>query len=193
MMIRSVITTLAFLFCISASGQITISNKTKASPLDQSPLDMAYYPSDYTVLKSQDKMKDPPVARVIFSRPQKNKRVIFGELIEYGTIWRLGANEATELEFFKDVKLGGKKIPKGRYTIYAIPQATEWTIIINKDTDVWGAFKYDPKKDVARLNVPVSKTAETVEVFTMGFAKNGSGLVLNIAWDDTGVSVPFTL
>ena len=107
-MIRAFITTLAFLFYFSASGQITISNKTKASPLDQSPLDMAYYPSDYTVLKSQDKIKDPPVARAIFSRPQKNKRVIFGELIEYGLIWRLGANEATELEFFKDVKLGGK-------------------------------------------------------------------------------------
>ena len=192
MMIRSIITTLAFLFCISASGQITISNKTKASPLDQSPLDMAYYPSDYTVLKSQDKMKYPPVARVIFSRPQKNKRVIFGELIEYGVIWRLGANEATELEFFKDVRLGGKKIAKGRYTIYAIPQANEWTIIINKDTDVWGAFKYDPKKDVARINVPVTKTSETVEVFTMNFVKNGNGLALNIAWDDTGVSVPFT-
>ena len=192
MMIRALITTLAFLFYFSASGQMSISNKTKASPLDQSPLDMAYYPSDYTVLKSQDKMKDPPVARAIFSRPQKNKRVIFGELIEYGVIWRLGANEATELEFFKDVKLGGKKIAKGRYTIYAIPQANEWTIIINKDTDVWGAFKYDSKKDVARLIVPVIKTTETVEVFTMGFAKNGNGLVLNIAWDDTGVSIPFT-
>ena len=192
MMIRSLITTLAFLFYFTASGQMSISNKTKASPLDQSPLDMAYYPSDYTVLKSQDKMKDPPVARVIFSRPQKNKRVIFGELIEYGVVWRLGANEATELEFFKDVKMGGKKIAKGRYTIYAIPQATEWTIIINKDTDVWGAFKYDPKKDVARINVPVTKTSETVEVFTMGFAKNGNGVTLNIAWDDTGVSVPFT-
>ena len=137
-------------------------------------------------------MKDPPVARVIFSRPQKNKRVIFGELIEYGVVWRLGANEATELEFFKDVKMGGKKISKGRYTIYAIPQATEWTIIINKDTDVWGAFKYDPKKDVARINVPVTKTTDTVEVFTMGFAKNGNGVTLNIAWDDTAVSVPFT-
>lgn len=189
---RLFITTLAFLFCFSAFGQVTISNKTKASPLDQSPLDMAYYPADYTVLKSQDKMKDPPVARAIFSRPQKNKRVIFGELIEYGVIWRLGANEATELEFFRDVKLGGKKIAKGRYTIYAIPQATEWTIIINKDTDVWGAFKYDPKKDVGRLNVPVVKTTENVEVFTMGFAKNGNGLTLNIAWDDTAVAIPFT-
>jgi hypothetical protein len=192
MMIRSLITTLAFLFYFSASGQLVLSSKTNASPLDQSPLDMAYYPSDYTVLKSQDKMKDPPVARVIFSRPQKNKRVIFGELIEYGVVWRLGANEATELEFFKDVKLGGKKIAKGRYTLYAIPQEKEWTIIINKDTDVWGAFKYDPKKDVARINVPVTKTAETVEVFTMNFAKNGNGVALNIAWDDAGVSVPFS-
>lgn len=192
MMTRIILTTFAFIFCLHASSQTLVSTKTNASPLDQSPLDMAYFPSDYTVLKSQDKVKEPPVARVIFSRPQKNNRVVFGELIEYGVIWRLGANEATELEFFRDVKLGGKKIPKGRYTIYAIPQAREWTIIINKDTDVWGAFKYDPKKDLARITVPVIKTTDSSEVFTMGFAKKGNGMVLNIAWDDTGVSVPFT-
>jgi hypothetical protein len=190
-MIRTIFTAIVFVLGFTASAQMPVVTRTNASPLDQSPMDMAYYPSDYTVLKSQDKMKDAPVARVIFSRPQKNKRVIFGELIEYGIVWRLGANEATELEFFRDVKLGGKKIAKGRYTIYAIPQANEWTIIINKDTDVWGAFKYDQKKDVARINVPITKTTETIEVFTMGFAKNGNGLALNISWDDSAVSVPF--
>jgi hypothetical protein len=190
-MVRTIFTAIVFVLGFTASAQMPVVTRTNASPLDQSPMDMAYYPSDYTVLKSQDKMKDAPVARVIFSRPQKNKRVIFGELIEYGIVWRLGANEATELEFFRDVKLGGKKIAKGRYTIYAIPQANEWTIIINKDTDVWGAFKYDQKKDVARINVPITKTTETIEVFTMGFAKNGNGLALNISWDDSAVSVPF--
>lgn len=191
-MLRFVLTILSFVFVYTASAQIPVSSKTNASPLDQSPLDMAYYPADYTVLKSQDKVKEAPVARVIFSRPQRNKRVVFGELIEYGVIWRLGANEATELEFFRDVKMGGKKIPKGRYTIYAIPQPTEWTIIINKDTDVWGAFKYDQKKDVARITVPVVKTTDTVEVFTMNFSKNGNGVSLNIAWENIGVSVPFS-
>ena len=61
-------------------------------------------------------------------------------------VWRLGANEATEIEFYKDVKIGGKKVPKGRYTLYAIVSENVWTMILNKDTDTWGAFKYDSKK-----------------------------------------------
>ncbi len=187
---------LSFVFLLSinfAGAQSLASNKTKASPLDQSPLDMAYFPHDYTVLKSQDKIKEAPVTRILYSRPQKNNRKVFGELIEYNTIWRLGANEATEIEFFKDVKLGSSKVPKGRYTLYAIPDSTQWTIIINKDTDVWGAFKYDEKKDVARLNVPVIKTNEPVEVFTIDFTQKGKTLFLNIAWDDVSVAIPFNL
>ena len=79
-------------------------------------MDMSYYPNRYPVLKIQDKVTEPLVARVIYSRPQKNGRVIFGELIDYGKVWRLGANEATEIEFFTDVKINEIKIKKGRYT-----------------------------------------------------------------------------
>ena len=190
MMIRSLITTLAFLFYFTASGQMSISNKTKASPLDQSPLDMAYYPSDYTVLKSQDKMKDPPVARVIFSRPQKNKRVIFGELIEYGVVWRLGANEATEIEFYKDVRIGGKKINKGRYTLYALVNENVWTMILNKDTDIWGAFKYDQKKDVLRIEVKTEKQADITESYSMYFEKSTEGANLFVVWDNIKATLP---
>lgn len=177
----------------AATAQIPASSKSKVSPLDQSPLDMAYFPEDYTILKSQDKISQPPVARLIFSRPQKNNRKVFGELIPFGEVWRLGANEATEIEFFRDVKLGSKKLSKGRYTLFAIPNPRSWTIIINKDTDVWGAFKYDPAKDVARIDVPVKHITDTVEVFTMDFEKNGNNLRLDISWDDTSVSVPFGL
>jgi len=80
-------------------------------------MDMSYYPNGYPVLKIQDKITEPLIARVIYSRPQKNGRVIFGELLEYGKVWRLGANEATEIEFFKDVKNNNKKKKKGRYTM----------------------------------------------------------------------------
>ena len=69
-------------------------------------MDMSYYPNGYPVLKIQDKATEPLVARVIYSRPQKNGRTIFGELLEYGKVWRLGANEATEIEFFQVVKIG---------------------------------------------------------------------------------------
>src|SRR6478736_6794907 len=133
----------------------TVAQNGRFSPMDKSPMDASYYPANYPILKIQDKATEPLLARVIYGRPQKNGRVIFGELVEYGKVWRLGANEATEIEFYKDVKIGNTKVKKGRYTLYCIPAADKWTIILNKDTDIWGAFKYDIKKDLLRLDIPV--------------------------------------
>jgi hypothetical protein len=162
----------------------------KLPALDKSPMDMSYYPVNYPVLRIQDKANEPLVARVIYSRPQKNNRNIFGELVEYEQVWRLGANEATEIEFFKDVKLGNKKISKGRYTLYALVHPTSWDIILNKDTDIWGAFKYDSSKDVVRVNVPVQKTNDVVDAFTMTFVKSAAGADLIIAWDNVMAALP---
>lgn len=160
---------------------------------DKSPMDMSYYPANYPILKIQNKATDPPVARVIYSRPQKNGRTIFGELIEFGKLWRLGANEATEIEFYKDVRIGGKKVQKGRYTLYAIPYKDKWTMIINKDTDTWGAFKYDEKKDVVRTDVTIQKNSSNIDHFSITFEKNTSGFNLVVAWDDVNVSLPVSL
>ena len=104
----------------------------------------------------------------------------------------MGANEATEIEFFKHVRLGGKKISKGRYTLYAIANENSWTIIVNKDTDTWGSFKYDAKKDVIRKEVTIQKTDVTVESLAMAFEKSITGFNLIIAWDNVRASVPFT-
>jgi hypothetical protein len=187
----STICILSLFTCLHAQTQASL--KLKLPVLDKSPMDMAYFPSDYPVRKIQDKASDPLVARIIYSRPQKDGRVLFGELIEYNTVWRLGANEATEIEFFKDVKIGGKKLLKGRYTMYAIPTPAQWTIIFNKDTDIWGAFKYDEKKDVLRVTVPVQKTASVAEIFSMNFNKTSTGADLIMAWDDVSVSLPVSL
>ena len=81
---------------------------------------------------------------------------------------------------------------KGRYTVYAIPYPDKWTIILNKETDIWGAFQYDEKKDILRTDVPVSKQPEAVETFSMAFEKGSSGATLVITWDDVKASVPFT-
>jgi hypothetical protein len=156
-------------------------------------MDMAYFPTDYPTLKTQSKATQPPLMRVIYSRPQRDNRTIFGELVEYGKVWRLGANEATEVEFFKDATIGGKKVLKGRYTLYAIPDTSKWTIIINKDTDTWGAFIYDPKKDVLRTDVPVQKLATPVEPFSMIFNKTDKGAGLVIAWDRYSVTLPIEI
>ena len=152
---------------------------------------MSYYPNGYPVSKIQDKPTEPLVARVIYSRPQKNGRTIFGDLLEYGKVWRLGANEATEIEFYQNVKINTTKIKKGRYTLYCIPYADKWTVIVNKETDTWGSFKYDAKKDIARIDVPVQKQTEITEAFVMAFDKSATGASLIIAWDDVKVTVPF--
>lgn len=151
---------------------------------------MSYCPNGYPVQKIQDKLSDPLVARVVYSRPQKNGREIFGELVEYGKVWRLGANEATEIEFFKTVRINGKKVKKGRYTLYCLPYADKWTLIINKEIDTWGAFKYDEKKDLLRVDLPVLKQNESLDAFVMVFDKTTSGYNLNIGWDEVRVSLP---
>lgn len=174
------------------------ANGTSGSPavkfpvLDKSPMDMAYYPANYPVLRIQDKASEPLVARVIYSRPQKEGRTIYGGLVEYGKVWRLGANEATEIELFRDVKVKDKKLAKGRYTIYAIPTESQWTIIFNKDTDIWGAFKYDEKRDALRVDVPIQKSPTVVEPFTILFNKTSSGADMILAWDEAMVAVPFS-
>jgi hypothetical protein len=158
--------------------------------IDKSPMDMSYYPANYPILKMQEKLTEPLMARIIYSRPAKNGRTVFGELIEFGAVWRLGANEATEIELYRDAKIGNLRVKKGRYSLYAIPTEKSWTLIINRDTDTWGAFKYDQKKDIGRISIPVEKTGEETECFTMYFEKAGAGASLFILWDNYKAVVP---
>jgi hypothetical protein len=176
-------------------GTILADAQTKPANLDSSPLDISYYPVDYPVLKIQDKAKDPLIARVVYSRPQKKGRTLFGDLVAYGQVWRLGANEATELEFFQDVKIDNKKVRKGRYTLYALVGQDKWTFILNKETDTWGAFAYDSSKDVLRTVEPVERQPAVTEVFSMSFQqtkKADKSTDLVIAWDDVLVRLPIS-
>jgi hypothetical protein len=161
--------------------------------IDKSPMDMSYYPNNYPVLKIQDKVTESVQVRVIYSRPQKNGRIIFGDLVEYGKVWRMGANEATEIEFYKNAKIDGKNVAKGRYTLYAIPNTDNWTIILNKDLDTWGAFKYDAQKDVLRVTVPVEKLNEVVEALAITFEKSDYGCTLVTAWDNIKAKLPIEI
>lgn len=179
-----VLALLLVLGCYTAKSQI------KPPAIDKSAMDMSYYPVNYPILKIQDKATEPLVARVIYSRPQKSGRSVFGELLEYGKIWRLGANEATEIEFFKDVKVNGNKVKKGRYSLFCLPTTDKWTIILNKDTDTWGAFKYDSAKDILRTVVPVQKQPEQIEAFSIWFEKANGGADLIMGWDNELVKLP---
>ena len=180
---------IVFLLMIISMGVAAQPNSSPLPPTDKSPMDMSYYPPNYPILKIQDKATEPMVMRLIYSRPQLNGRKIFGDLQEYGKVWRLGANEATEIEFFKDVKINGKKVKKGRYTLYAIPFQDKWTFIVNKETDIWGSFRYDELNDVVRMDVPVKKN-DTTEEMTIVFDKSPAGADMNVYWDDVKVSLP---
>lgn len=176
---------------------VCISSALKAQsdlpPVDKSPMDMCYYPVNYPVLKIQDKLTEPLVARVIYSRPKREDRTIFGGLLEYGKVWRLGANEATEIEFYSTVNIGGKKISKGRYTLYALINENSWTFILNRETDTWGSFKYNPDKDIVRVTVPVEKTSTIIESLTMTFEKANGSIKLIVAWENIKAALPITL
>ncbi|MEP7258219.1 MAG: DUF2911 domain-containing protein [Flavitalea sp.] len=159
------------------------------SGVDKSPMDMSYYPVDYPVLKMTGKTTEPPIARLIYSRPFKDGRAIFGGLIKYGSHWRLGANEASEIEFFVPVKITGKIIKKGRYIIYCIPYEDKWTIILNGDLFTWG-LKINASKDIYSFEIPVNKVQHVYEALTMEFEKTAEGMQLTIAWDNSQAALP---
>ena len=167
----------------------TLADKYSTSGLDQSPMDMAYYPLDYPKLKMSHHMNEELVARVIYSRPQKNGRAIFGDVLKYGVPWRLGANEATEIEFFKNVSIQNRKVPKGRYVLYCVPYENEWTVVLNNDLFTWG-LKIDSSMDAFRFNIPIDKTKYPYEVFTMDFQKAAKGMQLTIRWDSVRAILP---
>ncbi|WP_410004405.1 DUF2911 domain-containing protein [Aequorivita nionensis] len=150
--------------------------------MDASPMDIAM---------ARPNKKSPPFARVIYSRPQKKGRDIFGGVVPYGEVWRTGANEATELDIYVPLKLGSTILKPGTYTLYTIPDEDNWTIIINSDTNVWGAFSYKKEKDVARITVPCEQAVAPIESLSMIFKTDGKGTVLMIGWDDHYVEIPF--
>jgi Protein of unknown function (DUF2911) len=158
--------------------------------VDVSPMDMVYYPADYPKLKMAHTLETPPLARVIYSRPHLQGRHIFHEVLKYDEPWRLGANEATELTLYKDAMVQDKKIKAGRYTLYCIPHTDTWTIAINNNIDTWG-LEPDTARDVARFVVPVVRTQNSLEYFTMVFEKKEAEALLLMAWDDVEVRLPF--
>lgn len=164
---------IVFLISLTGSAQ-------DFSDLDKSPMDAV-------ITRNQD---NSPLARIIYSRPKKNNRVIFGQLVPFKKVWRTGANEATEITFYNDVNFNGEDIAAGTYSLYTIPEKDKWTIIINKQVNTWGAYSYDESLDVLRTSVPTKGTAASVEDFSITFKPTEDGSDLLMGWDDTFVEVP---
>jgi hypothetical protein len=156
---------------------------------DISPMDMVYYPTDYPVKKMNGQASEMPLVRVIYSRPHRGGRKLFGSLVKWGQPWRLGANEATEIQFFQPVTILNKKLDKGQYVMYAIPYEDKWIIAFNRNLYSWG-LKFDPSNDVLRVEVSAITKAQTVEDFTMTFEKTSEATDLIMAWESMEVRLP---
>ena len=124
--------------------------------------------------------------------PQTHQpRKIMGGLVPYGEPWRAGANEATTFVTETDLDVGGTKVPAGSYTLYAIPTADKWTLIVSKKTGQWGIPYPGESEDFARIPMHAEKSSKTVDPFTISLEKKGSNeAVLKMAWENTQAWVP---
>jgi len=143
------------------------------------------------------KFSDGKTIKIDYSSPRAKGRKIFGEasekaLVPYGQIWRTGANDSTSFVTDANLNVGGKAVPAGSYTIFTVPKADAWSLVISKKTGKWGTDYPGEKEDLVRVPMNVSKTSAPVENFTIAFDQAGSKCTLRIEWENTRASVEIT-
>ena len=164
------------------------------------PLLLVAIACNSTAQQDKSKRPSPPASadcalasgktvKIDYSSPRMKGRKIFGGLVPYGQIWRTGANEATTFAVSGDVTVGAKDVPAGDYTIFTVPEADKWTLVISKKTGEWGTDYPGESNDLVRVPMTVSKTSAPVENFTIGFDQSGGKCVLHMDWENTRASV----
>ncbi len=128
---------------------------------------------------------------VDYSRPRVKGRKIFGDLVPFGKVWRAGANSSTKITFEQSVNFGGKTVSAGTYGLFVIPTEKEWKVILNKDSQQWGAYTFDEKQNVVDVTIPVQKLAEKQEWFVIELNPvDDNSVNLVMKWDFTKVELP---
>ncbi len=158
-------------------------------------------------MQAHTKTKQPPLSpsakasamvvgasiTIDYSAPSMRGRKIFGGLVPYGVVWRTGANAATTLKTSANLKIGTLSVPAGTYTLYSMPGADAWKLIVNKQTGQWGTV-YNANQDLGRVDLKVGKNAKSVEKMVIDFDHTkGSMTMLHIRWADLDLSVPVTV
>jgi hypothetical protein len=138
------------------------------------------------------KLADGKIVKIDYSSPRAKGRKIFGSLVPYGEVWRTGANEATSLVADANIMIGGKAVPAGKYTIFTVPKADAWTLIVSKKTGEWGTDYPGEKEDLIRVPMTVSKTSSPVENFTIAFDQSGGKCAMHMEWENTRANVEIT-
>jgi len=158
---------------------------------------MAYLPDNFAhdrKFAPERKLGPSAFIKVVYSRPQKKGREVFDGMVKYDEVWRLGANETTEMKVYQDINIGGKTLAKGTYAVFAIPTANEWTIIFNADLDEWGHYSYKEEHDVLRVKASVRATDEIVEALSIQFEDSANGKAkMKIAWDTVIAELPIEI
>jgi len=144
-------------------------------------------PSPACTLKQRLGLTD---IEINYSRPGVKGRQIFGALEKWNKVWRTGANAATQISFSTDAKVGGQAVPAGTYAIFTIPAPDEWTFILSKNTDQWGAFQYNQKDDQLRVTTKPIALATPVETLTIGISNiRDESATLYVEWELTRIEV----
>jgi Protein of unknown function (DUF2911) len=139
--------------------------------------------------QAQCKFSDGKTVKSDYSSPRMKGRKIFGGLVPYGEVWRAGANEATTLVTDTNLNIGGKDVSAGSYTLFTVPNADKWVLIISKKTGEWGVPYPGEGDDLARVDMRVSPLSSPVENFTIGFDQTGSTCAMHLDWEKTRASV----
>ncbi|NKI33112.1 DUF2911 domain-containing protein [Croceivirga thetidis] len=171
---KRIIFSLAVLLCAS---QVSAQD---FKDLDKSPADIAAFPSKYNI---SDKL-----VRITYSRPQLKGRDV-ADLAPAGKVWRTGANEAAEITFYKDAKIGGKNVKAGTYSLFTIPGEGEWAVILNNNLNQWGAYSYENAADVLRVKAKATTSDTSLEAFSVAFDDDGN---LFMGWGNVRVEVPMS-
>ncbi len=145
-------------------------------------------------LSAQDKPTSPSATatgkigaseiKITYCQPSAHDRKIMDGLVPFGEVWRTGANAATTIQIDKAIKIEGKELTAGKYALFTIPNEKEWTLIINKESNQWGAFNYNDKFDVLRVSAKPSKTPDFVETFNISIGKDE----IVLTWENTRVA-----
>jgi hypothetical protein len=128
-----------------------------------------------------------------YGAPSMRGRKVMGGLVPYGEVWCAGANDATSIDTEADLEIGGMRVPKGSYTLWALPNAGEWKLIVNKETGQWHT-EYRERFDLGRVKMNVKTLPAPVERFKIDLAAAGGNKgTLALSWETTEASVPITV
>lgn len=131
------------------------------------------------------------IIKINYNRPSMRSRIIFGEVVPWNRFWRTGANAATRISLNAPVLFNNKELPAGEYSIFTMPTQSGWTMMFNKEANIWGT-RYNPANDVLKVPMQVEQLKEPVELMTIEIVPVNDGGAINVIWEKTKASVKFT-